>query len=376
LVLNGQYQGVIDSTILDLTYDTDAAAIANWGGAGPLLIRNNFLSSSGENVMIGGAYAIVTNVTPSDVTITHNHLFKPLKWRDDPAYTASPHPIAVKNLMEFKHAQRVLVDGNIFENCWPSAQTGSAILLTPRQGGSQDLNPWTIVQDMTFTNNLIKNSANTFALSGRDDGSTTGAATQPSGRYLIKNNMILGQGGYGSSGMIFQIGNGPFDVTIQHNTVASYASTPFTGTSVYFQNAAGIFPPVHFVLQDNLLVARNYPVFAGGGCTASGIAATAPGYVWTNTVIAGPWPTPVGCASAIMPQGNGNAYPKSEDDIQYLNPSGGDYSLAVGSPYRNAASDGTDIGVNWSELRAAQQGISTRVTDLTPPSAPLGLLVR
>jgi hypothetical protein len=32
---------------------------------------------------------------------------------------------------------------------------------------------------------------------------------------------------------------------------------------------------------------------------------------------------------------------------------GGDYRLGPSSPYRRAASDGTDIGVDFDELRAA-----------------------
>ena len=35
-----------------------------------------------------------------------------------------------------------------------------------------------------------------------------------------------------------------------------------------------------------------------------------PGYIWTNNVFAGPWPTSGGWTAAMMPQGNGNAYPQ------------------------------------------------------------------
>lgn len=45
-----------------------------------------------------------------------NHLFKPLIWRDrTPAWS-------VKNLFELKSARRVLLRGNVLENCWAHSQ--------------------------------------------------------------------------------------------------------------------------------------------------------------------------------------------------------------------------------------------------------------
>ena len=72
-----------------------------------------------------------------------------------------------------------------------------------------------------------------------------------------------------------------------------------------------------------------------------------PGFIWTNNVVAGPWPTSGGWTAAMMPQGNGNAYPSAESNIRYVNLMGGDYRLASTSPYVGAASDGKDIGVDW-----------------------------
>ncbi|MBI2122939.1 MAG: hypothetical protein HYT96_02125, partial [Armatimonadetes bacterium] len=46
------------------------------------------------------------------------------------------------------------VDGNLFENNWQDAQGGTAILFTVRNqdGGA----PWSVVQDVTFTNNIVR----------------------------------------------------------------------------------------------------------------------------------------------------------------------------------------------------------------------------
>ena len=59
----------------------------------------------------------------------------------------------VNNLLELKNAQRVLIDGNIFDHLG-GAQMGYAIVLTPRnQDGTA---PWSAVRDVTISNNIIR----------------------------------------------------------------------------------------------------------------------------------------------------------------------------------------------------------------------------
>src|SRR6185437_6632816 len=168
VALNGIAEAVIDSTVSDFhEVGYDAQAIAGWNGAGPFKIANNELEASGENVMFGGADPAIAKLVPSDIEIRHNHFFKPLTWRvGDPSY-AGIH-WTVKNLFELKNARRVLVDGNLFENSWGDAQTGFAILLKSanQEGGA----PWSVTQDVTFTNNLVRHAASAMAIEGRDPG--------------------------------------------------------------------------------------------------------------------------------------------------------------------------------------------------------------
>jgi hypothetical protein len=374
-MFGGQHQGIIDSTIEEITSsDGEAKAIASWDAAGPLVIRNNFLSASGENIMIGGATPLVSGLTPSDIEFRHNHFFKPLKWRDDPAYTSGANSVSTKNLFELKNAQRILIDGNVFENVWPGGQYGGALILTPRGGGATGSDPWTTVSDITITNNKFLNCADGIAISG--GGSTIslaqGGPTQRGGRFLVQNNLFVGLGGdYNSnyvSGNFINIGMGPADVQIKHNTVVSYAGTTIRGTTLSFtygiSDEGALFPLSNFVLQDNILHARYSPIILGA---AGNMNTLMPGYVWTNTIMAGPWPTPGGyeVTSPIpFPSGNGNNYPGSEASIGYVNLAGGDYHLATNSPYKNAASDGKDIGVDWAEFDAAQNS-----ANITPPVA-------
>src|SRR6266571_4241328 len=79
--------------------------------------------------------------TPTDIEIRGNHFFKPMSWKPgEPGFVggASGRPFIVKNLFELKNAQRVLLEGNLLENCWGGfSQNGYAVLLTPKNQSNQ-----------------------------------------------------------------------------------------------------------------------------------------------------------------------------------------------------------------------------------------------
>ena len=137
VALNSASTAIIDSNISEchgLGFDTQA--IAGWNGPGPFKIVNNYLEGAGENVMFGGADPKIPNLVASDIEFRRNHCVKPLTWNPtEPTYAGRRW--SVKNLFELKNAQRVLIDGNIFENCWVDAQTGFAIVFTPRNQEEQ-----------------------------------------------------------------------------------------------------------------------------------------------------------------------------------------------------------------------------------------------
>ena len=122
---------------------------------------------------------------PPDIEVRRNHFFKPLSWkRDHPSYAGIEW--TVKNLLEFKNAQRVLIDGNVFENDWVAAQNGVAVLFTPRNqdGGA----PWSVVQDVTFTHNIVRHSTSAVLIHGID---TIHTITQRTRRILIASNFLV-----------------------------------------------------------------------------------------------------------------------------------------------------------------------------------------
>ena len=147
--------------------------------------------------MFGGADPTIDGLVPADIEIVGNHLAKPLSWRiDDPHFQGTAW--TVKNLFELKNARRVLVDGNLFEYNWPHAQNGFAILFTPRNQDGRS--PWSVVEDVTFVNNLVRHVAAGINVLGHDDIHSS----QPTRRIAIANNLFRGRRRHvGSRGACF-----------------------------------------------------------------------------------------------------------------------------------------------------------------------------
>src|SRR5262249_26656578 len=167
VALNGKAIAVIDSYLADFKeVGADSQAIAGWNGPGPFKIVNNHLEGAGENVMFGGGDPAIRDLVPSDIEIRQNHFFKPLSWRKgDLSYAGTQW--SIKTLFELKNARRVLVDRNIFENIWLADQAGFAVQLTVRNqyGGA----PWSTIEDVTFTGNIVRHSGSGISILGTDD---------------------------------------------------------------------------------------------------------------------------------------------------------------------------------------------------------------
>jgi hypothetical protein len=239
IAMNSRYTAVVDSYLSDFKeVGADSQAIAAWNGPGPLKISNNYLEAAGENVMFGGGDPSITGLVPSDIEVTRNHMSKPMRWRvGDPAFEGTAW--AVKNLLELKNARRVLVDANLFENNWVHAQNGFAILFTPRnqKGGA----PWSVVEDVTFSNNVVRHVGAGMNILGRDDNYTS----QQTRRIAIRNNLFVDVGGrWGGNGRLFQLLDGTSAVVIDHNTASQTGGIVFGGDHA---SHAG------FVFQNNVM---------------------------------------------------------------------------------------------------------------------------
>jgi hypothetical protein len=337
VMINSASTAIIDSYISNIhEVGADSQAIAGWNGPGPFKIVNNYLEGAGENFMLGGADPSIPNLVQSDIEFRNNHCFKPLSWKpNDPSYAGRYW--VVKNLFELKNAQRVLVDGNVFENNWAQSQDGMAILFTPRNqnGGA----PWSVVQDVTFTNNIVRHSGGGFNISGPD---TEAGPSLPSQRILIKNNLIddiNGQrwtgGAERADGEFLQIVGGPINITVDHNTV-------FQSGSIIM---AGYAPSAGFRFINNIVSHNLYGVIGSDhGSGNDTITHYFPGSVFRKNVIVG------------VPQGiiypADNFPPLQLSLVGFVNLAGGDYSLSPISPYKNAGTDGKDVGCDFDALNS------------------------
>ena len=331
IALNSASTAIIDSYIANchgVGFDTQA--ICGWNGPGPFKIVNNYLEGAGENVMFGGADPKIANMVPSDIEFRRNLCAKPLSWlRTEPNYAGVAW--SVKNIFELKNAQRVLVDGNVFENCWLDGQVGFAIQFTPRN--QEGTAPWSAVQDVTFTNNIVRHSAAGINFLGRDDLQPC----QQAQRIRVRNNLFVDIGGtrWGGNGRLFQVIDATVNVQIDHNTafqtfnIVTADGSPHTG----------------FVYTNNLTPHNDYGIMGSGrGVGSSTLGYYFPSVVFSKNVL-------VAGSSSVYPAGN--FFPASMSEVGFVDYAGGNYRLSPSSPYKNGATDGRDIGADIDAIQIA-----------------------
>lgn len=352
IALNGSQMAVVDSHLADFKeVGADSQAIAGWNGPGPFRIENNHLEGAGENVLFGGADPSIPGLVPSDIEIRRNYFSKPLAWKaNERGYEGTAW--AVKNLFELKNARRVLVEGNLFEHNWVHAQNGFAILFTVRN--QEGHAPWSVVEDVTFRSNVVRHTAAGVNLLGRDDN----APSQQTKRIWISNNLFqdVGSERWGGGGRLFQVLEGTADLTIDHNTALH------TGNLV----TADGRPHSGFVFRDNIALHNEDGVVGSG--TAPGTPSLDthfPGAVFRRNVVVGGDP-------ARYPADN--FFPASLNDVGFADLTQSDFRLREDSPYKRAATDGRDVGVDFDALWTAAGQLADRTAAWERRPAQLALL--
>jgi hypothetical protein len=348
IALNSATTTIVGSHISEIKDSTlDTQAICGWNGPGPFLIENNYLEAAGENVMFGGNDPKIANLVPSDITIRLNHFSKPRSWQQSGQWL-------VKNLLELKNARRVLIEGNVLEHSWKDGQTGFAILLSPRnQGGNA---PWTIVSDVTVRYNIVRHVGGGISLTGSDNHNPT----QLSRNIRIEHNLLYEVSRDDGSGRFLQIGRGPASVIVEHNTVIQTDHV----LVVYNRRSDGTYDVVTgFRLANNLALHNLYGIFGNGaaGLGTPTINAYFSGTGVTRNVLAGGDPSRYPA---------GNFFPTvAAFNAEFVS---GTYRLRTASPYRNAGTDGKDLGANMTQVELltnqALSGGGGTVLTLAPPT--------
>jgi hypothetical protein len=288
----------------------------------------NHLEASGENVLFGGVDPAIKNLVPADIEIRRNHFYKPLVWR--------PLSWTEKNLFELKNARRVLVDGNVFENSWTDGQDGTAIVLTVRnQNGNA---PWSVVEDVRFTNNIVRSAAGGISITGFDDN----FPSQQTNRILIRNNLfhdINGPAWGGGHGQFLLMLDRTLDVKVDSNTVLQSEHIILADGEAHYR----------FVFSDNIVLHNQYGIFGGG----AGIGNPAILRYFPDATIQGN--VLVGAPSASYPRRN--FFPRTLDELQFVDRNSANYRLTPSSPYKNATK-GRDPGADIDQLERATSGVA------------------
>ncbi len=288
----------------------DSQAIGGWDGPGRVVIDDCDLQAAGEVVMFGGSAPSVPGLMASDVTLTNNDISRPLAWKGS--------PWQIKNLLEIKAGRRFQVRNNRLSNNWVAAQSGFSILFTPRNEAGAC--PWCNVEDILLEGNTLTNATSGINILGVDDFAQPGGhPATPASRITIRNNRLL------VDDRCYQMIAAPASVTFDHNTcigngnVLTLEGPKATGfvftNNVQKHNAYGIIGTGHAPDGDSLAAFFESPILLknvfGGGTGAN--------YPATNLV---PSMTTFG------------------------NQFNTDWSLKASSSWKNAGTDGKDLGAS------------------------------
>ncbi|MBV8145596.1 MAG: right-handed parallel beta-helix repeat-containing protein [Gammaproteobacteria bacterium] len=321
--MDGAYVAVVDSylsSFQDNSAIADSQGLWAYNTSGPLQIRNNYIEAATENVMFGGADSRAATLVPTSIEIRGNHFYKPLS-------LISTH-YAVKNLLELKTARRLLITGNTFENSPAKSQAGTAVVITPRNGGKA---PWSVTSDIAIVDNIFINVGSGFGIAGHDSLPTLLTA-----RILVRDNLVQVTGLNGAAGRAFQFVDGGSDYTITHNTIINTALPPATPDSHVVMADTASNRVSNFVFTNNLVTLTSYGFSASGlGEGTRSLNGDFTSWTFSRNVL-------VGRPAAAYPAAN--YFPANVAAVRFANYAGGNYALAADSPYKGAGTDGADIG--------------------------------
>ena len=370
------YAALIDSYTTDFHCTsvsgscTDAHVVAGGTGSTPdavYRITGNFLEASTENIIFGGGSA---TTTPTDIEIRRNHFFKPMIWMSgQPGFVGGSggYPFMVKNHLELKNAERVLIEGNIFENSWGGfSQVGYSILLTPKNQASatsQPLCPSCAVKDITIRYNTISHVG--AGISIANVTSAAGPALYGE-RYSIHDVTIddISVAKYKGSGTLLMVLSGWSLNSLNNVTVNHITGFPDPGGRVIDLGNNIADPPMYaFTFTNNIVGQVKYPIWSTGGSTSNCAYYDVPLPSLTSCFTTYKFMDNAIVAVVNFPASKwplSNYFPTTVGAIQFANfngGNGGDYHLLSGSPYKNAASDGKDIGADINAIQSLIAGV-------------------
>lgn len=274
IAMNSARTAVVHSTVEEVhSRGYDATALGGWAGPGPFRIENNSLSGSGMGVFFGGSDPLIRNLTPSDIVVRGNRIWKPKAWKGA--------GWNVKNLVEFKLGRRVLIEGNVVESTWPASQVGYAFVIksTNQDGGA----PWSQTADLTIRYNVVRDTPYGLGINAHPESHPV----VPTARVLVHDNLFyaIGTGG----GRLVQLGEELSDVRLVRNTFLHAPGTGSQAVIAYLRDGRRMR---RIALDSNVWTPGEYGWFADGGAIGTAALTAIAGTRWSaaGNVFAGPLP--------------------------------------------------------------------------------------
>lgn len=299
----------------------ETQGICGWNGPGPFLIVNNYIEGGGQNIMFGGADPAVPNLVPANIEIRRNFLYKPPEWFGK---------ATIKAVIELKNARNVVIDGNVLES---GGLIGAFVLTVRNQSGTA---PWSTLEDIAVTNNIVRHSAAGFSILGRDNYHKS----QQAKRIRIANNLLVDI--VPDYSAVFMAGCCAENITVEHNTVQH------TGNIMTCYGP----PTSNFTVRNNILQYNEYGLY----CPPTALSPGSRG----NVIVDNKRVIATHGFPATIPRGN--FVVNSFTEVGFIDFTRGDWRLGTGSKIKRKGVDGTDPGVDFDTLTAA-----VAPSDVEPP---------
>jgi hypothetical protein len=244
---NGAGNAVMNSTVDEChAKGFDSYAIGGTSGPGPYRITNNYIAGGGMGIFWGGADPRVADLSPSDFEIRRNHITRPTSWKG--RWT-------VKNLLEFKHARRALIEENVFENHWVDGQSGFAIVL--KSVSQYGRAPWSQTSDVTFRRNVLRHVAAGISVAARPEP----RPAVPAARIAVLENVVYDVGEFAGTrnGRMLALFGPLADVAVVDNTFLHGER------ATHALMLDGGRPSRNLDVRGNVFTRGTYGVWASGG---------------------------------------------------------------------------------------------------------------
>lgn len=328
---------------------TFPALVCNTSGGGARV-------ACGNSVITGGSSeARWQGQTVSNVTIQQNHMVTPYTYSVWSLANSGQHP---KAYIETKIVSTMLYDGNYLGG---ADRDGN--LSFPNTMGTTSYNqsggsPWTGVLNATYSNNWI----NSFNVAFFDPCADPYYINTPCVNLVVRNNLATNPdncvgspcSGSATSGVTnnWLEGKGGINISITHNSVLTgYPSAYIGAGTIKSQLAdANYYSQPALTFRDNL-----WGFGAGMVCNDHQPSDCWPSYVEDHNLMALNVNPPDNNPATQFPSATSHTA-ANWAAVLFTNTCASvltDCKLQAGSPGHNAASDGTDIGVNITTLAAA-----------------------